>query len=236
MSKSNRTDTLARFNNVWFDGLQFCAAVYALFEEMRAAPGGVSQLRLRKGAYKELIEELLPIACFLQHSYTAGRYIDVRWRVDEPFDAELRQRGGLIDHGMFPSECHLEVTNAMHPKDFMQRKLLEQDGSAFGVEGVEWAGKGKLKSTPYARSGDQFVRDFANLVVAEIRKKSVPTYPPRTALIVQCTTPTYFFPSEWDFMCELAIAGMPQHQFDQVFLCDLGGTRCTFLPVHQRRT
>ena len=56
------SDPLAAFDGHLFDGLEFCAKVYALFESIRSQPDGIERIRLRVSlTEKRLIEELLPI-------------------------------------------------------------------------------------------------------------------------------------------------------------------------------
>lgn len=87
------------------DGLCFCTKVYELFESIRATDDGRSRLRMRASAVeKKLVEELLPICKYIQTKYRAGRYISIRWvSGNQQFDAEARQCGSYVDHGMtFP--------------------------------------------------------------------------------------------------------------------------------------
>lgn len=58
---------LADFDNHLMNGFDFCKKAYSIFEEIRRSPNGVERLRLRKGKLeKKLIEELLPIARYVQ--------------------------------------------------------------------------------------------------------------------------------------------------------------------------
>jgi hypothetical protein len=67
---------LADFDNHLMNGLDFCKKAYSLFEEIRMSPNGVETLRLRKGRLeKKLLEELLPIARYIQARYSHGRQL-----------------------------------------------------------------------------------------------------------------------------------------------------------------
>jgi hypothetical protein len=88
-----KTSTLEDLDGKRFDGLDFCAATYALFEAVRSTPEGIERLRLRSGlTEKRLLEELLPICRYVQTYYRPGRYISVRWvNGNQSYDAELHQ-------------------------------------------------------------------------------------------------------------------------------------------------
>jgi len=82
---------LGDFDNHLMNGLDFCKKAYGLFEEIRRTPNGIERLRLRKGRLeKKLIEELLPIARYIQARYSHRRQIKVRW-IDgkQNYDARL---------------------------------------------------------------------------------------------------------------------------------------------------
>lgn len=62
------------------DGPNFCRKVYDLFNQTRAGPDGITRLRLRRTKQeKRLIEELIPIARYVQARYREGRRVKVRW-------------------------------------------------------------------------------------------------------------------------------------------------------------
>jgi hypothetical protein len=71
---------LSTFDGRLLDGLNFCRDVYELFNQTRASPGGIGKLRLRPSKNeKRLIEELIPLARYVQARYREGRRIKVRW-------------------------------------------------------------------------------------------------------------------------------------------------------------
>jgi hypothetical protein len=164
---------LAQFDGILIDGLEFCARVYGLFEEVRRQAGGASRLRRRSSrAEKKLLEELLPICKYLQASIRPGRYISVRWfDGSQRYDAELVQRGALIDHGFFPAACFLEVTSAMHPNDHLHRELLDTVGSSFGPGNLRRTRNRNIESQPVLQTNRAFVEYFASIVVAQLGKK-----------------------------------------------------------------
>jgi hypothetical protein len=63
---------ISTFDGQLLDGLDFCRMVYDLFDQVSAEPDGIAKLRLRPTkAEKRLIEELLPIAGYVQARYRA---------------------------------------------------------------------------------------------------------------------------------------------------------------------
>ncbi|HEY5073299.1 MAG TPA: hypothetical protein VII34_01300 [Pyrinomonadaceae bacterium] len=86
---------LAAIDNQLLDGLEFCTRVYDLFDRARKQPDGIARLRLRpSNIEKRLIEELIPIARYLQARYREGRRIKVRWLSgSQSYDAVLWSSG-----------------------------------------------------------------------------------------------------------------------------------------------
>lgn len=106
------TPSLEDLDGRLLDGLDFCAATYALFESVRSTPEGVKSLCLRSGpTEKRLLEELLPICRYIQTYYRAGRYISVRWvNGSQSYDAELHQHGEYITQGCYKPISYLEAS------------------------------------------------------------------------------------------------------------------------------
>jgi hypothetical protein len=116
------------------DGLDFCGRVYDLFEQVSQLSDGKRRLRLRKTiTEKRLVEELLPLARYVQTRYQAGRRIKLRWLSgSQPYDAILWSSGSLFDHGQTPRKVLLEITTAVHQNDDLLRKRLEESGGSSG--------------------------------------------------------------------------------------------------------
>src|SRR4051812_761780 len=91
---------LSTFDGRLIDGLEFCRWVYDLFDQTKEAPDGVAKLRLLSTKNeKRLLEELIPIARFVQLRYREGRRIKVKWHSGpQPFDAVLWSSGELVKH------------------------------------------------------------------------------------------------------------------------------------------
>jgi hypothetical protein len=115
------------------NGLDFCKKAYGLFEEIRKSPNGVERLRLRKNKLeKKLIEELLPIARYIQARYSHGRQLKVRWRDGmQNYDARLLSSGFLVDIQMLSKSEYAEVTTAVHENDHIARRIAHKNGRVF---------------------------------------------------------------------------------------------------------
>ncbi len=125
------------------DGLDFCRKVYDLLDLISRESDGKSRLRLRQSKTdKRLIEELLPLARYIQARYQAGRRIKVRWLSgSQQHDAILWSSGSLVKHGGVPRKVFIEVTTSVHQNDHLRRQLLDQSGGSFGVKGIRREGK-----------------------------------------------------------------------------------------------
>jgi hypothetical protein len=129
---------LSTFDDKLLDGLVFCGKVYDLFDQVRSGPDGIAKLRLRSTKVeKRLIEELIPIARYIQARYREGRRIKVRWfSGSQPYDAILWSSGALVEHRAAPSKLLLEVTTCVHQNEYLTRQLLQERGGSFGVKGI----------------------------------------------------------------------------------------------------
>lgn len=65
---------LERLDGRLLDGLAFCTTAYDVFEEILGTPAGLEELRLLTSKRaKRLMEELLPLARYVQSRYVTGR-------------------------------------------------------------------------------------------------------------------------------------------------------------------
>lgn len=213
---------LSQFDGALIDGLQFCAMTYALFEQIRSTKNGPSRLRMRTTKVeKKLIEELLPIAKYVQRKYQVGRYISVRWvNGSQQFDAEVVQAGFYVEQCYFPASAYLEATCVMHPKDYLSRELLDTKGGAFGLDGISRLKNGEIESIPVVRLGREFIQSYSKLILKQIGKKASVKYPPGTTLIVQCSLDTLYTPEEWEELIAEVRSMQPEHQFCEIFIFD----------------
>ncbi|MCI0528223.1 MAG: hypothetical protein L0Y56_12360 [Nitrospira sp.] len=205
------------------DGLLFCREAYSLFNRIRRKPAGRKQLRMRQTVIeKRLIEEILPIARYIQFKYRVGRNICIKWlNGNQNYDAVIRQEGTPVEANDFPKECYLEATCAVHPNDYLSREHINNGNPVFGLDGLTRDKKSKtISSTPVVRSGRDFVRKFADIVINRIDDKSSKAYPDNTILVVECNLDTLYTDDEWAEMINLVKAKIKSHPFIEIFLCD----------------
>ena len=214
---------LGDFDNHLMNGLDFCKKAYGLFEEIRRTPNGIERLRLRKGRLeKKLIEELLPIARYIQARYSHRRQIKVRW-IDgkQNYDARLLFAGVLVEKRLVPKRQYVEVTTAVHENDHISRRLMNEQGHTFGVKGIQKDPRtGKYVSRPHAYTNDEAQDDLAQKILERIKEKNKKEYPQRTTLIIQCFLDTLFFENEWEDAIRKVKSNGVEHKFNEIFLFD----------------
>lgn len=223
---------LSTFDDRLLEGLDFCRKVYDFFDQTRGAPDGIARLRLRPTKNeKRLVEELIPIARYVQSRYREGRRIRVRWLDgSQPYDAILWSSGGIVDHHMAPRKLYIEVTTAVHEKDHLARRLFHERGGGFGVKGISRDKKtGEVISKPHVHRNDELAIDLADQIIERLKSKSAKPYPPGTVLIVNCFANSLILHSEW----EDAIDGVKKAQvhlaFREVFLIETVMSHATTL-------
>src|SRR5213078_862116 len=89
---------LESIDGCMLDGLEFCARAYAAFDAIRNSRGGVEELRMRKTQRaKKIVEEVLPLARYVQMRYGPGLRIKLRWRGgNQRGDAYLTWEGAMV--------------------------------------------------------------------------------------------------------------------------------------------
>jgi hypothetical protein len=83
---------LSKFDGKLLDGMIFCRWVYGFLRLLQSNREGLRKIRLQSTkAEKRLIEELIPLARYVQLRYRQGLRIKVQWFAgSQPFDAKLR--------------------------------------------------------------------------------------------------------------------------------------------------
>jgi len=214
---------LSTFDGQLLDGLEFCRKVYDMFDYLQADIDGVARLRLRPTkTEKRLIEELLPIASYVQARYRVGRRIKVRWLSgSQSYDAVLWSSGGLVRHRMAPRKLVVEVTTSVHPNEYLVRRLLHERGGSFGVKGISRNKKaGVIVSEPSVHTPDELSADMAEQIMKRLRTKSAKDYPPDTVLIVNCVPNSLILDSEWNDAIERVTRAQLHLAFLEVFLIE----------------
>jgi hypothetical protein len=205
------------------DGLDFCRKVYDLFDQIRGETDGVTKLRLRPTKNeKRLIEELIPIARYVQARYREGRRIKLRWfSGSQSFDAILWSSGGLIEYRMAPRKLLVEVTTSVHQNEHLARRLLHERGGSFGVKGISWDKKtGDLVSKPHVHTNDELATDLAGQILERLENKRNKHYPAGTVLIINCVPNSLITPSEWNDAIERVTEAKAHLAFREVFLVE----------------
>lgn len=214
-------DQLAQFDNQVLDGLEFCSKAYDLLEQIRNSPDGPSRLRKLARQDKKLVEEILPICKYVQESYRPGRRISIRWlNGSQPFDAEMIQRGAFVNENYHPPQCYIEVTTSVHPNEHLIREVLDKTGVAYGPEGAKRLKNGDAISSVTSHKNRDFIPKDAALLLKELNKKAVKTYPLNTTLIIVCKLHLPYTPDEWDQLMKLVYSQMPENAFREIFITD----------------
>lgn len=222
MPKDSHID-VATIDGQLLDGLDFCRKVYDLFDQINRGPEGKSRLRLRQSKIdKRLVEELLPLARYIQSCYQAGRRIKVRWLSgSQQYDAVLWSSGPLVKHGGAPRRVFAEVTTAVHRNDSDMRRRLDQHGGSFGVKGIHREGKA-IVSKPYVFCGGENAKDLAEQILTRLIAKANKAYPSSTVLVVNCVPPcSLMLENEWNDAIEQVRLAMPGIPFREIFLLDM---------------
>ena len=215
---------LSTFDGQLLEGLDFCRKVYDLFDQMQAGPDGVAKLRLRPTkSEKRLIEELIPIARYVQARYREGRRIKVRWfSGSQPYDAILWSSGGLVEQRMAPRKLLVEVTTAVHQNGYLARRERHERGGSFGVKSISRDKKtGKIVSNATVHTPDELAADLAGQIMERLTSKSAKEYPPGTVLIVNCIPNSLTLLSEWDDAIERVTKAQLHLAFREVFLVEM---------------
>jgi hypothetical protein len=213
-------NALSPIDNQFIDGLKFCAFAYDLFEKIASGVDGVSRIRMRNSIVeKKLIEELLPICKYIQAKYRTGRYISVCWKSgNQNHDAEIIQSGAYIDQGYYHQQAFLEITSAVHPKDYLSRELLNKQGFAFSADGLKRQKDGSIKSEPIVHTNYEYIERFSEILLARIKDKASKRYPDHTTLIVCCCLDMLCTSEEWEYLRRCIEKSQQSHQFEEIYI------------------
>jgi len=180
---------LEEFDGRLLDGLNFCRRVYRLLHRLRSSLEGIRELRRRTSPRaKRLVEELLPLAAYVQSRYSGSRILRIRWMGgNQGFDAQVYWSGPAVENLGLPRHRYVEVTTAGPSNAYLVRELLDTQGGAFSSKGTHREPKSRrIVSRPVVESSPDAVRELAGIVKARIDDKSAKAYPPLTSLVVAC--------------------------------------------------
>lgn len=217
---------LAALDNKLLDGLRFCMKVYDLLDQIRSEPDGLGKIRLLASKReKRLLEELLPIAQYIQARYRTGNRLKIRWlSCSQPYDAIIWTPLPMVRHGGVPRKIFVEVTTSTHPYNHLARKQLHQTGGSFGPKGISIDKKTRAPvSAPYVYSGGEHISDLALQIIGRLTAKVQKHYPAHTVLIINCETDSLILADEWKAAIEQAERLDIHKSFREVFLIDPKG-------------
>jgi hypothetical protein len=214
---------LDQINDRLLDGLVFCGKAYRLFGKIKASTGGIQKLRLRQEhTVKRLIEEVIPVARYVQMRYSHGRRINVKW-IDgkQQYDAYLLSSGPQVENGIFPRRQFLEITTAVQHNDHLVRFHINDTGYAFSAKGTTRHKTTKeIVSTPYVYKNYEAEDDFVRIIVCRINDKSNIKYQKNTVLVIQCMFGGVVYESEWNYIVDQVKKHVGTYKFDEIFLFD----------------
>lgn len=223
MPSSHKLD-LSTFDNQLLDGLVFCGKVYDLFDQIRATSGGINRLRLRSTILeKRLVEELIPIAHYIQARYREGRRVKARWYGgSQPFDAVLWWSGEIVKFSESPRSTRLEVTTSGRGYEHhLVAQILQEQFGSFGPRGIRKEKKTRrVVSAPKAYDGYQTAVDLSDQILERLTAKEAKQYPRQTILIVNCMTDTIILLNDWDEAIRRVRQAHHPITFREVFLLE----------------
>jgi hypothetical protein len=237
MPRTSQPDLLS-LDGVLLDGLDFCGKVYDLFDQVSEGPDGVAKLRLRPTKVeKRVIEELIPLAHYVQARYREGRRIKVRWfSGSQPYDAVLWSSGAMVKRGVAPRRLLVEVTTSVHPNEYLARRLLHERGGSFGVKGISRDKQtGEIVSKPYVHKNDEFASDLAAQIIERLQSKGKKGYSAGTVLVINCVANGIILPSEWNDAVDRVAKAQAHLGFREIFLIEMVTSHSATLYGHRRR-
>jgi len=228
--------SLSTLDNQLLDGLEFCIAVYDLFDHVAHGPNGLERVRLRRDeTAKRLIEELIPIARYVQVRYEASNRFKVRWiNGSQSHDAILYFSGDWVHIANHPTEIHLEVTTSVHPNDYLAREQLDREGVTWGPNLIARDMQTReIKGQPYVYTNDEREVELSQQIIDRIREKAEKSYPDGTILLVNCVETGVVREDEWNQAVEVVRAERIVFPFREVVL--LGSRQHRFTTLFKHR-
>jgi hypothetical protein len=214
------------------DGLIFCGRVYAMFDQIRTDMGGIERLRmLASKTEKRLSEELIPLAHYIQARYREGWRLKVRWYAgSDPVDAKILGSGLLVDAGFRPKDLFVEITSAMHEKEYLVREHVNAGEVSFGPKSMSRDKvTGKTISIAQPNDRTETPRELVRQILSALKKKMTKNYPRNTVLLINCIPHLLLDESEWKDAVAILRQENIEHKFWEVVLIDRRGYRVIFL-------
>ena len=215
---------LSALDDQLLDGLSFCSKGYDLFDQIMAQPDGVGLIRTRPTVVeKRLIEEILPIASYVQQKYSAGNRFKIQWsNGSQSYDALLFAPQLMVEKAKIPEQITVEATCAVHENDHWSRRIGHADGISWGPRNLQRDPKtGKVELKPQAIGWHEKVKELADFIIKRLLEKSQGHYPIETVLVVSCTSFGTMDEIEWNHTVDLVKQTELHKNFREVHLCEL---------------
>jgi hypothetical protein len=199
---------------------QFAKKAFAELDNLHAS----GTHRRNEPGVRDLIEEVLPIACFAKHLEGPECHIKVRYYGgNEKFDGKLWMHGAVVKEGYCQPEYYLEVTSAISSTEYVQREALERYGYVFVGPDVQRIGskrKGgdRISSQPRVAGRQAHLQEVREWVLREVSEKSKKNYPPPCFLIVRVEPDSIFSPFDWYDVAKEVSEALPSNAFAGVWM------------------
>ncbi len=219
---------LEQIDGIPLDGLEFCSRAYSAFDDVRDSTGGIAELRMRKTPRaKRLVEEILPLAAYIQAKYEPALRLNVTWHGgNQNHDALIKCDGVRVDRGEARKRYYLEITTSAHENDYLVRESMNTTGGSFGPRFTNRDKKtGKIRSEPSVYSRGELEAELVAQVDKIVGKKRKKAYPSPTSLLVQCSIPSIIEHDEWKRVVSELQSGRDYSPFKEVYIYEPTGRR-----------
>lgn len=226
-------EILIKFENIKFDGFDFCKLVNEEHSFVLKSIDRVKALRTKERGFKEFMEEIIPISFYVRKNYGLGLKLFVIWcgsNIDNngcvvSYDGLIEQYGVAVNLCNLEPKFYLEVTSALLENQHLADKLLNEEGGHFAVKGIHEK-EGKLVSEVISFEGTEYVDEFFEKLSKIIIKKLAKNYPDKTVLVVCCTLDMLFTSSDWELLERKIKSGIRNDKFIEIFIYDSTTERC----------
>jgi len=211
--KLKAESALKEFSNVKIEGFEFCRKANEYFESLKNQPGGINRVRLRRERpIKKFIEEVVPLANYIRRSYLLGLILKVKWiDGDQNYDAIIYASGTRVDREKYPKKRFVEITTAIHPKEYLVREHLAKNGFAGSAKGMSRDAKtGETVSKPVVNTDNQQIGELVDQIIGVVKNKASKKYPNGTDLVIQCKADTLIYDYEWDEAVKRVLKNVPE--------------------------
>ena len=211
---------IEKFSKSYLSTATFASRAYSTLKQLSN-----KDFLLRKGnGYKELLEEILPIAAFLKHFEIPGRQVKCRYFPgNQNYDAKIKIQGEEVRPAFTEESYFLEVTSAVPSYDFLEREALARYGSVFGGGNIRRAGskrKGndRIISEAVAEDGDAVIVKASYWIKERLDAKANKVYPEPCVLLVQIEPERPLSIREWSIVAENISGSVNREVFAKTFL------------------